>query len=220
MKVMGCSAVLFDLDGVLVDSARCVERHWRAWASRHGHDAEEILRIAHGRRTVETLRMVAPELDISAEVAALAASEAADLDGVDVIAGARSLLESLPHGSWTVVTSGTRDVARARLRHCELPIPEWLVTADDVDRGKPAPEGYLAAAEALGSKPEACVVVEDAPAGIVAAHAAAMRTIAVASTHVPAKLRSADVVVRSVSDIEARPQDGGIQLVVREREGG
>lgn len=218
VKVIHCKAVLFDLDGVLVDSTRCIERHWREWASRHGRDPNEILRIAHGRRTVETLQMIAPELDIAAEVAALAASEAVDMDGVDVITGASELLHALPPRSWTVVTSGTREVARARLQHCELPVPGSLITADDVVRGKPSPEGYLTAARALHCEPEECVVVEDSPAGIEAAHAAGMRIIATASTHAPTDLRSADVVVRSVSDIDVRREDGRFELLISEFE--
>lgn len=218
MTVIHCKAVLFDLDGVLVDSTRCVERVWRQWAERNGKDAAAILEIAHGRRTIETLQMIAPELDIAAEVALLAASETVDLEGVEVVAGARSLLNALPHGSWSVVTSGTRDVARARLQHCSLPAPASLITADDVTRGKPDPEGYLAAAELLRCDPEGCVVVEDSPAGIQAAHAAGMQIIGVASTHSPADLLSTDAIVRSVADIRVQAGRVALELSVSDLE--
>jgi sugar-phosphatase len=207
MTEWDCDAVLFDLDGVLVDSAACVERHWRRWAAEHGLDSEEIMRFAHGRPTVETIRLVAPHLPAELEAARLDASEAFDTDGVVAILGAAELLRSLPRNVWAIATSGTRDTAVTRLGHTGLPLPAVLITADDVKRGKPNPEAYLLAAAKLDVAPERCVVVEDAPTGIKAAHAAAMRVVALATTHSQAELSAADVTAAQLADVQISPSD-------------
>ena len=216
-QALECDAVLFDLDGVLVDSTACVERHWRRWAAEHHLDPDAIMRFAHGRPTVETIRLVAPHLPAEEEAARLNAAEAFDTDGVSVVEGAVRLLHSLPREAWAVATSGTRDTAMTRLRHGGLPVPTVLVTADDVKRGKPDPEAYLLAAAGLGVKPEACLVVEDAPAGIRAARAAGMRVVAVVSTHARAELGEANVTVARLVSIEVSPSDGrpGGRLIIR-----
>jgi len=201
VKRIECGAVLFDLDGVLVDSTESVERAWKAWAQAHGLDAGEIIRVAHGRRTVETIRLVAPHLFAETEAVALEKSEAEDTSGVLEVLGALELVAGLPQSRWAVVTSGTRLIATARLRAMGLPLPETLVTADDVTNGKPHPEGYLRAARKIGVDPSECVVVEDAPPGIQAARAAGMRVIAVAATYPAARLADADVVVETLADL-------------------
>src|SRR5262249_17289731 len=154
------------LDGVLVDSGAAVERAWEQWAARHGLQLDHVLAEAHGRRTTDTIRAVAPWLDAEAEARGLEEAEAADTDGGGALPGAASLLEVLPVGSWAVATSGTRSLATTRLMHAGLPLPEVLVTAEDVERGKPDPQPYVAAARALGVEPSRCLVIEDAPAGI------------------------------------------------------
>jgi sugar-phosphatase len=209
MMKWDCDAVLFDLDGVLVDSAVCVERHWRRWAAEHGLDSEEIMRFAHGRPTVETIRLVAPHLPAELEAARLDASEAFDTDGVVEVLGAAKLLRSLPRNAWAIATSGTRDTALTRLRHTGLPLPAVLITAGDVKRGKPDPEAYLLAAAKLDVTPERCVVVEDAPAGIEAGHAAGMRVVALATTHSHAELSAADVTAAQLADVRVWPRDIG-----------
>ena len=198
---MRCDALLFDLDGVLVDSAECVRRICTDWAIARGLDPEHVLRWSQGRRVQETVRAVAPHLDPDAEVAALVGMEANTTFGLHHVPGARALLQSLPTDSWAVVTSGARPVARLRLSHVGLPIPETLITGDDVSRGKPDPEGYLAAASALGRSPADCIVIEDAPAGIGAARAAGMRSIGIIGTVTPAELAGADVIVDSLGSI-------------------
>jgi sugar-phosphatase len=192
---VSCDALLFDLDGVLVDSTTCIVHTWRTWAARHGLDVEMILELAHGRRALETVRLVAPHLDACAEAALLAAHESRATAGVTEVPGARALLLALPRDRWAVVTSGVRAVARHRLRHVGLPVPPVMVCADEVTRGKPDPEAYLAAATRLGIPPAECVVVEDAPNGLAAARAGGMRAIAVASTHRPDELSAADAVI-------------------------
>jgi sugar-phosphatase len=156
MNTIECDAILFDLDGVLIDSLACIERHWQQWATRHGLDMAEVMRVAHGRKTDETIRLVAPQLDAAEEARQLEASEANDTRGVLRVEGALTLLNSLPADSWAIATSGTRPVALTRLKHSGLPLPRVLVTADDVVRGKPDPEPYLMAARRLGIPPERC----------------------------------------------------------------
>jgi sugar-phosphatase len=211
-----CEAVLFDFDGVLVDSTLATERAWRKWSGRHGLDFREVLRTAQGRRTSETVRLFAPRLDAEAETNLIERAEAEDLVGVREMRGARELLALLPEERWAVVTSATRKLATSRLRHAGLPVPPALVAADDVERGKPDPEPYLRGAKALGVAPQRCVVVEDAPAGVRAGRAAGMTVVAVATTHRPEELSEADAVVGSPADIRAVTLPGGLRLELQE----
>ena len=209
-----CAALLFDLDGVLVDSAACVEATWRRWALRHALDPAAVIAIAHGRRTVETVRLVAPHLAADAEAAALAAGESTTTEGVHEIAGARELLERLPRARWAVVTSGVRAVATLRIRHTGLPSPDLLICADEISNGKPDPEGYLTAARRLGIAPAACIVIEDTPAGLEAARAAGMPSIAVAGTYPAHRLRSATYTIPALAalSVAAARAGGPIEL--------
>jgi sugar-phosphatase len=200
-RSFACRAILFDLDGVLVNSAECVERTWRNWAARHRIDPEKVLAYAHGRRTIETVQLVAPELSVDAELATLEHSEAMTSEGVYEIPGARELLEMLPADRWAVVTSGVRAVAEFRVRYTRLPTPSVMICAEEISRGKPDPEGYLTAATRLGRSPEDCIVIEDAPAGIEAAHNAGMRAIAIACTYPAHRLGEAVAVVEQLSDL-------------------
>jgi mannitol-1-/sugar-/sorbitol-6-phosphatase len=201
VTLIRCGAILFDLDGVLMDSRVAVERAWERWATGHGIDPIAVLAQAHGRRTIDTIRAIAPLLDIEAEARLLEVAESVDFDGVTTLPGAAELLEALPAGSWTVVTSGTRALATGRLAHGGLPIPEQLITADDVERGKPDPQPYLAGAAALGIDSADCLVIEDAPAGIEAGKAARMTVLAVATTFEARALAAADYVVGSLADV-------------------
>jgi len=171
-------------------------------------DAQRFIEVAHGRRPAETLRLVAPDLDAESKAAELERIEAKDTDGILEVEGALELLGTLPEGSWTVVTSGSRSLASCRMRHVGLPLPERFVTADDVENGKPHPEAYLKGAEILGVGPETCVVIEDAPAGVQSAKAAGMRVLAVATTHREEELHGADVVVEALSDVRVLAQTG------------
>jgi sugar-phosphatase len=201
MIELECDAVLFDLDGVLVDSSECVVRLWRRWAAEHDLDLDEIMRVVHGRPTIETISLVAPHLPAKEEAARFDAAEAIDTDGVTGIEGASQLVHFLPSDAWAVVTSGTRDTAMTRLTYTGLPVPSVLITADDIRRGKPDPEAYLLAAAKLGIAPGRCVVVEDAPVGISAAHSAGMRVVAVETTYSQIELREADVKAKQLTDI-------------------
>jgi sugar-phosphatase len=209
-----CQAVIFDLDGVLVDSTAVVERSWQRWATSHGLDFEMVLQIAHGRRAAETMRIVAPHLDADAETARMAAEEVQDADGMVKIEGAVRLVRSLPEGRWAVATSATREIATARLTFVGISTPAVLITADDIERGKPDPRIYALTAERLGVLPENCVVIEDAPVGIQGARAAGMPVIAVVTTHPREALQEADMIVERLSDIRASTDDGLITIFV------
>jgi sugar-phosphatase len=173
--------VLFDMDGTLVDSNACIEAAWRTWAEGHRLDVETLLRDAHGRQTQETIERFAPHLNTPEERARLTRS-AEDCREVVGVPGAHALLAALAPERWAVVTSAWRRLAEIRLGYAGLPLPRVLVTADDVSRSKPHPDGYLVAAARLGVAPARCVVVEDAPVGIEAGRAAGMRVIGVATT--------------------------------------
>jgi sugar-phosphatase len=181
-RILPCDAVLFDMDGTLVDSRTAVESIWRTWAARHGLDAEALLAVAHGRQNHETIRLVAPHLNTEKEMAFLVDAEESWQDGIVQVRGARELLSRLPLSRWAIVTSAWRRLAEIRLQCAALPMPRLLVTADDVPRSKPHPDGYLMAAARLGVDPSRCVVVEDAPSGIAAARAAGMTVVGMATT--------------------------------------
>lgn len=221
VRDFGCDAILFDLDGVLVDSTAVVVRTWRNWAGSRGLDAQSILEVAHGRRTAETIRLVAPHLDADSEAEDLERVAEGDLDGILEIEKARELLASLPQNSWAVVTSGARALATRRMEHTGLPLPDAFVTAEDVTHGKPHPEAYLRGAELLGARPEACVVIEDAPSGIRAAKSAGMRVVAVTTTYRREELSEADEVVESLALIRTAVSraelsaDAGSRLTLR-----
>ena len=179
-------AVLFDMDGTLVASNAVVDRVWGQWAKRHALDAARILEYSHGRRSGETVAYFAPATaDVDFEADWVERTEIEQSDEVVEIAGAARFLRALPPQSIAVVTSASRALAQARLRSAGLPEPRLLITAEDVKRGKPDPEGYLAAASALGVHPSRCLVLEDAPAGLAAGRAAGARVIAVASALKP-----------------------------------
>jgi len=209
MLAFDCSAILFDLDGVLLDSTGSVERHWRIWARQKGVDEEEVIAIAHGVRAIEVIRQVAPHLDAAAEVREIESREAEDQKGLVVMPGAAALVNSVPDGRWAVVTSGTRHLASTRLRLAGLPSPKVLVTADDVTHGKPHPEPYLKGATLLGFNPADCLVIEDAPAGIQSAHANGMKAIGLASTYAASELTIADAVVQKLENIRVALNGSG-----------
>jgi sugar-phosphatase len=195
------SAVLFDLDGVLVESRAATERVWLDWALKNGIDEAALRSAMHGVRSADVIRALRPELDAVAESDAVERRQAEDVDGLAAIPGAAAALGALKGDRVAVVTSGTRPLALARLAAVGIEPPAVMVFADDVARGKPDPEGYLTAARRLGADPAEALVVEDAPPGIEAGRAAGMATVAVPSTHAPAELRGADVVLESLEEL-------------------
>ncbi|PSB05409.1 phosphatase [filamentous cyanobacterium CCP1] len=206
MQRFYCEAILFDLDGVLVNSNANVERHWRLWSQQHGLDAEKVLHISHGRPSMETIRLVAPHLPAYEESKQLHQRVALDFEGVEEVPGVKALVESLPEGHWAVVTSGDLLLAPGRLQHVGLSLPKVLITSDDVKKGKPDPEGYLKAAARLGFPPKNCLVIEDAIAGVKAARAAGMQVIGITTTYPAHELAEADARIDTMSQIQVNPQ--------------
>jgi sugar-phosphatase len=208
MPSFHCSAILFDLDGVLLDSTRVVADQYTRWALENGIDPAEVMKAAHGVRTLEVVQRVAPHLDAVAETRKIEDREAV-ADGIVAIPGAVALLKTIPRGRWCVVTSGTRFLATTRMRKFGIPIPNILVTADDVSHGKPDPEPYRRGAELLKANPAECVVFEDAPAGIRSARAAGMKVISMPSTYAAADLHEADVIIPGLASIKVTPDGAG-----------
>ncbi|MFF0725228.1 HAD-IA family hydrolase [Streptomyces sp. NPDC004134] len=173
-------ALLFDMDGTLVESAAAMDRHTRMWARRHSLDPEKVIRASHGRRDIDVIRELAPHADPHAELAWFDHLSCTDAAGVRAAPGAPRLLDALPARRWGLVTSATRSVARSRMAAAGLPLPDVLVCAEDVTAGKPSPEGYLTAAARVGAPPSYCLVIEDADVGLRAARAAGMPALAVA----------------------------------------
>jgi mannitol-1-/sugar-/sorbitol-6-phosphatase len=183
-----CAGVLFDLDGVLVDSTPAISRVWSKWAQRHGFNADEVVRQAHGRPSIATIRELLPSADHEAENDEMERGEIEDVDGVIPLPGALELLNALPADRWVIATSCTRGLALVRIHAAGLPEPRRLITSNDVVHGKPSPEPYLRAANSLGVDPMRCLVIEDAPAGIRAGKAAGARVLAVRTTSPAAEL--------------------------------
>jgi mannitol-1-/sugar-/sorbitol-6-phosphatase len=219
MTRISCAALLFDMDGVLVDSTPAVARVWTRWALRHGFDATEVVHRAHGRPSITTVREYLPNGDHLAENREIERNEIVDVDGIVPLPGALELLRALPRGRWTIVTSCTRRLAEVRLKASGLPQPEVFVTSSDITNGKPAPDPYLKGAELLGYAPQDCVVVEDAPAGVRSGKAAGARVLALRTTMAERELREAgaDWVVQDCSAISldsTAPLDGKLSLVL------
>jgi mannitol-1-/sugar-/sorbitol-6-phosphatase len=221
MTGISCAALLFDMDGVLVDSTPAVARVWARWAARHGFDAAEVVHRAHGRPSITTVREYLPNGDQLAESKEIERDEMTDLEGIVPLPGALELLSMLPRGRWTIVTSCSRRLAEVRLKTSGLPQPEVFVTSSDIQDGKPAPDPYLKGAAVLGFAARDCVVVEDATAGVRSGKAAGARVIALRTTMAERELREAgaDWVVRDCAAISLgtpETQDERLSLVLRE----
>ena len=190
-KRISCSAILLDMDGTLVDSTLSVERQWAKFAERYQRDYARIMAVSHGRPTAETVREIAPHLAQPEILARFDEEELLDREGVVAVSGAAEFVKNLPSGKWAVVTSASRALAEARLSCAGIRLPEVLITADIVKRGKPDPEGFLLAAKRLQVPAAACLVFEDTPAGLQAAERAGMQAIAIATTFPCHQLQSA-----------------------------
>lgn len=204
MISIDCSALLFDLDGVLIDSTPAVERVWRQWAIEHGFNPEEAIHRAHGRPSISTIREYLPDADHAAENRGVEQREIEDLEGVVALRGSRELLNALPPERWAIVTSCTRPLAQVRIRAGGLPEAKYVITSDDIKQGKPAPDPYLKGAATLGFPAAECVVFEDVPAGIRSGKAAGARVIALQSTVSAPELKNAgaDWVVKDCAAIK------------------
>jgi sugar-phosphatase len=204
--------ILFDMDGILISSLGSVERSWAAWARMRGIDPEAAIRVAHGRRAIETVARLRPDLDNEAELKVIEDLEVADNEGLTVLPGVLELLAALPRERWTVVTSATERLARLRMAAGGIPVPERLVTANQVTRGKPHPEPFLAGAALLGLPPSACVVFEDSSSGAQAGRAAGCTVVATTFSHPVASLDAAHYLVRDLTDVRAEVKEEGLVL--------
>jgi len=215
MVEVRCSGLLFDLDGVLVDSTPAVARVWTKWALAHDFDPEETVRLAHGRPSIATIRDLLPHADFVAENEVVLRGEIEDTDGVVPLPGARELLNSLPADRWAIVTSCSRPLAEVRLKAAGLPVPQRLLTSDDVINGKPDPEPYRKGAGLLGVPASKCLVFEDAPAGVRAGKAAGALVVAFRTTATDPELETAgaDWIVLGCSSLSVVESDHGSDLV-------
>lgn len=209
--VLRARAVLFDMDGTLVDSAAIVHRAWQWWTDKHSIPLDAVLAVEKGRPNREVLAQFAPGLDIDHEARQFLAIEENDTNGLALIPGAGTAVRAAQLGLWAVVTSASRSLAEVRLGATGLPLPEVLITSDLITRGKPEPDGFLMAAARLGVEPRDCVVFEDAPAGILAAQRACMRVVGISAAPT-----LADVQVMDFRDVTiTRDNEGWLRIVVR-----
>jgi mannitol-1-/sugar-/sorbitol-6-phosphatase len=218
MTKVSTQALLFDLDGVLVNSIPAVERVWARWAREHGFNVEEVLHRAHGRPSIETLRYLLPDADHEAENRLVEQAEIEDVEGIVPLPGVSKLLAALPHDRWAIVTSCTRPLAEVRIRAAGLPRPGLFITSNDITHGKPHPEPYLKGAAGLGFAPEECIVVEDALAGIAAGKNAGARVIALTTTASIRDLAAAkpDWILKDCSAIQLQGNEPQLQMALEE----
>lgn len=210
-------AVLFDMDGVLISSIEADERSWLRWAKLHGMEATFSIHSTHGRRTIDTIRALRPDLDLAIELERMEDFDAEDTAGLTVYPGVRELLTALSLTQWSIVTSASERVMRHRLGALNLPVPPKIVTSESVSLGKPNPEPYQLGASQLGLLPADCLVMEDSPSGIRAAKTAGCFVIAVASSHAPEELKEADWIVASLEELELYSVSNSDRIFCRRR---
>jgi sugar-phosphatase len=214
MGVFHAQAIVFDKDGVLLDTMTMIRAAWADWAVVHALDPQEVLASIH-MTSYELIQRFAPSADMAEEIDWIASRQSNPERSIAAFDGAAELLHGLPPAAWGVVTSARRDAALRHFRTARLPIPEVLVGAEDVPRGKPDPAGFLLAAQRLGIQSQACVAVEDAPAGIRAARDAGMFVVAVGTTHARGDLVEADVVIDALTELRVVAAAGGLEVRTR-----
>ena len=210
-------AVLFDMDGVLISSTGADARSWWRWAKLHGMDETFSIHETHGRRTIDTIRALRPDLDLMTELERMEDFDAEDTAGLTVYPGVRELLAGLQPTQWSIVTSASERVMRHRLGVLNLPVPPKIVTSESVSLGKPNPEPYQLGASQLGLTPADCLVIEDSPSGIRAAKTAGCFVVAVESSHASEELKEADWIVSSLEELELYSAGSSDQLLCRRR---
>lgn len=190
MITLPCKAILFDMDGTLLDSNEASEMIWQEWAKIHHASIEKIREVHHGRRPEETIALVAPHLDAVQTAKFVYDEQETLVRGIHPIQGAQAFYDSLSHNQIAIVTAATLPILKVRLGLVGISPPAVCITATSVKKGKPDPEGYLMAASCLGIAPRDCIVFEDAPAGLTAAHRAGMRSVAITTNYTEAALRA------------------------------
>lgn len=210
--VLHCQGVLFDMDGILISSLGSVERSWTKWANLRGVDPAHAISVIHGRRAIDSVRSLRPDLDSEAELRVIEDYECDDHEGLQVLPGVLDLLRALPANRWTVVTSATERLARVRLAAGGVPVPPSLVTAETVQKGKPDPAPFLAGAALLGFAPQNCVVFEDSASGVQAGRAAGCTVIATTFSHEAEDLTAAHYLVEDLTGVNVDAIDGRVEL--------
>jgi len=218
MTQIHCAALLFDLDGVLINSTPAVARVWRKWAIERGFNPDEVVERAHGRPSLTTVREYLPHADHHAENREVERREIEDLEGVVPLPGALELLASLPPDRWTIVTSCTRPLAEVRIKAAGLPLPARMITSTDIIHGKPNPEPFLKGAALLGFAADECVVFEDVPAGVRAGKAANAKVIAFTTTVDKPALQDAgaDFLLHTCADVRLISSANDLLLEVKQ----
>lgn len=210
------SGLLFDMDGVLVSSIGSVLRSWRRWAKHYGLPNADKVEIPHGVRAIDIMKQLKPDIDTVEGLKLIEDIEVADIADLEVLAGVKALLKGLPAHRWAIVTSATRRLLLGRLKAAGLPVPDRIISGDQVKRGKPDPEPYRRGAELLGVQPQDCLVFEDAPSGVRAGIAAGCRVLGVLGTHTAEELREAGAnwIVSSLTKVRTEVHDGRIAVVI------
>ena len=209
---LSCKGILFDMDGILISSLGSVERSWTRWSEMRDVDPTYAMSVVHGRRAIESLTALRPDLDGERELQILERFELEDTEGIEVLPGVRELLASLPPGRWTVVTSATDRLSRVRLTSAGLPVPDRFINGNSVTEGKPHPAPFRAGAALLGFSPKDCVVFEDSASGVKAGHAAGCTVIATTFSHEVESLGIADYIVPELTGVTAAVTGVGIEL--------
>ncbi len=200
------------MDGTVLNSIAAAERIWAAWAVRHGVDVETFLPTIHGVRAIDTItRLNLPGVDAEAQAAFITEAEIEDVEGIVEIPGAAAFLNSLPKDRWAMVTSAPRDLALRRMAAAGIPAPAVMITAEDVQAGKPDPAGYLLAAKRLGLEARDCLIFEDAAVGIQAAEAAGAPLMIITTTH-QHPLETVHATLVSYADIRVAVDSDGLHL--------
>ncbi|GFM64672.1 glycerol-3-phosphatase [Pseudomonas cichorii] len=208
------SAFLFDMDGTLLNSVISAERVWAKWARKHGIDVETFLPTIHGVRSIDTVRRQnLPGIDAEQEAEAISQAEIEDVEGVVAIEGVAAFLASLPKDRWAMVTSAPLALAQARMGAAGLALPDIVITAEDVTQGKPAPDGFLLAAQRLGVAAQDCLVFEDAPAGIAAAKAAGASVVVITAAHLH-PYETQDATLKSYLEARVETEGQWLKLVL------
>jgi mannitol-1-/sugar-/sorbitol-6-phosphatase len=210
--VVSTKGLLFDMDGVLISSIGSVVRCWRVWAKMYDVPNAEEYTVPHGMRAIEIVKSLRPDIDPQEGLRVIEDLELEDMADLTVLPGVKALLQSLPLDRWAIVTSATSRLMLSRLAAAGLPIPERIISADMVERGKPDPEPYMRGARLLGFAPSECVVVEDAPSGVGAGIAAGCRVLAVLGTHSQDELNAASWVAPSLENLTVASSADGLEL--------
>ncbi len=212
MRPISCQAILFDLDGTLIDSWRCVEYAWQTWCREHSIEYDDLLHKFNGTRAIDIIRTLKPELDYEKEANKVDLLELSNPHYLTAIIGAIDLLSLMPPNRWGIVTSGTHHVSSHKLKHAQITVPDTFITAEKVTQSKPHPQGYLLAASLLGIEPKDCLVFEDAPKGIEAARAAGMKVIALKSTFPNDALSQAETCIDNYKSLRVSIDDSQITI--------